>query len=132
MEVLPNLIASVSSDQKPYIDIAKRFWDKSNFLYLGRGVNYTVALEGALKMKEISYIHAEGSAGGGMKHGPIALVDDNMPVVAIATRDYLYDKMLNNISEVKARGGTVIAITTPGCHEIEAVADQVVFVPPTS
>ena len=132
LEVLPNLIASVISDQKPYIDIAKRFWDKSNFLYLGRGVNYPVALEGALKMKEISYIHAEGSAGGGMKHGPIALVDDNMTVVAIATRDYLYDKMLNNISEVKARGGTVIAITNPGCHEIEAVADHVVFVPPTS
>ena len=132
LEVLPNLMASVIADQKPYIEISKKFWDKSNFLYLGRGINYPVALEGALKMKEISYIHAEGSAGGGMKHGPIALIDDSIPVVAIVTEDYLYGKMLNNISEVKARGGTVIAVTNPGCHEIESIANHVIFVPKTS
>ena len=93
-------------------EVAARFSDRSDFLYLGRGINYPIALEGALKLKEISYIHAEGYPAGEMKHGPIALIDSNMPVVSIAPNDHVFEKMLGNIQEVKARGGSVIAITT--------------------
>jgi glucosamine--fructose-6-phosphate aminotransferase (isomerizing) len=94
--------------------IAGRFYNRTDFLYLARGLNYPIALEGALKLKEISYIHAEGYPAGEMKHGPIALIDEKMPVVAIAPKDHVYEKMLGNIQEVKARGGSVIAITTAG------------------
>jgi len=93
-------------------DIAGRFYQRSNFLYLGRGINYPIALEGALKLKEISYIHAEGYPAGEMKHGPIALIDEHMPIVALAPRDAVFEKMLGNVQEAKARGGTVIALTT--------------------
>ena len=86
-------------------DIAKSFHQHRDFLYLGRGINYPIALEGALKLKEISYIHAEGYPAGEMKHGPIALIDENLPVVALAPRDHVFEKMLGNIQEVKARGG---------------------------
>jgi glucosamine--fructose-6-phosphate aminotransferase (isomerizing) len=94
--------------------IAGRFYNRTDFLYLARGINYPIALEGALKLKEISYIHAEGYPAGEMKHGPIALIDEKMPVVAIAPKDHVYEKMLGNIQEVKARGGSVIAVTTAG------------------
>jgi glutamine---fructose-6-phosphate transaminase (isomerizing) len=95
-------------------EIARRFYQRSDFLYLGRGINYPIALEGALKLKEISYIHAEGYPAGEMKHGPIALIDEAMPVVAIAPNDHVFEKMIGNIQEVKARGGSVIALTTEG------------------
>jgi glucosamine--fructose-6-phosphate aminotransferase (isomerizing) len=93
-------------------EVAARFHARTDFLYLGRGINYPIALEGALKLKEISYIHAEGYPAGEMKHGPIALIDERMPVVAIAPRDHVFEKMIGNMQEVKARGGSVIALTT--------------------
>jgi glucosamine--fructose-6-phosphate aminotransferase (isomerizing) len=104
-------------------EIAARFFNRSDFLYLGRGINYPIALEGALKLKEISYIHAEGYPAGEMKHGPIALIDSNMPVVSIAPNDHLFEKMLGNIQEVKARGGSVIAITTHGHDTLKSILD---------
>jgi glucosamine--fructose-6-phosphate aminotransferase (isomerizing) len=93
-------------------------------LYLGRGINFPVALEGALKLKEISYIHAEGYPAGEMKHGPIALIDERMPVVAIAPADAVFEKMIGNMQEVKARGGSVIALTTRGDNKLRAILDQ--------
>jgi glucosamine--fructose-6-phosphate aminotransferase (isomerizing) len=93
-------------------EIAKRFYQRSDFLYLGRGINYPIALEGALKLKEISYIHAEGYPAGEMKHGPIALIDEQLPVVTIAPHDHVFEKMIGNVQEAKARGGSVIALTT--------------------
>ena len=100
-------------------EIAARFHDRTDFLYLGRGINYPIALEGALKLKEISYIHAEGYPAGEMKHGPIALIDEQMPVVAIAPRDHVFEKMIGNMQEVKARGGSVIAFTTRGDDKLD-------------
>jgi glutamine---fructose-6-phosphate transaminase (isomerizing) len=104
-------------------EVAGRFFGRSDFLYLGRGINYPIALEGALKLKEISYIHAEGYPAGEMKHGPIALIDNNMPVVSIAPNDHVFEKMLGNIQEVKARGGSVIAITTDGHETLKSILD---------
>jgi glucosamine--fructose-6-phosphate aminotransferase (isomerizing) len=106
-------------------DIAGKYFNRSDFLYLGRGINYPIALEGALKLKEISYIHAEGYPAGEMKHGPIALIDSNMPVVTIAPNDHVFEKMLGNIQEVKARGGSVIAITTDGHDILQRILDPV-------
>ena len=103
--------------------IAGRFFNRKDFLYLGRGINYPIALEGALKLKEISYIHAEGYPAGEMKHGPIALIDSEMPVVSIAPNDHVFEKMLGNIQEVKARGGSVIAITTEGHDTLKSILD---------
>jgi glucosamine--fructose-6-phosphate aminotransferase (isomerizing) len=103
--------------------IAGRFHARTDFLYLGRGVNYPIALEGALKLKEISYIHAEGYPAGEMKHGPIALIDERMPVVTIAPRDAVFEKMIGNMQEVKARGGSVIALTTRGDHKLASILD---------
>ncbi|MCF7805777.1 MAG: glutamine--fructose-6-phosphate transaminase (isomerizing) [Candidatus Marinimicrobia bacterium] len=111
--------------------IAKEFSDRRNFLYLGRGYNYPVALEGALKLKEISYIHAEGYPAAEMKHGPIALIDEEMPVVFIATNDKNYDKVQSNMEEVKARGGHIIAVATEGDTEIKNLADHVIYIPDT-
>ncbi|HEX2172946.1 MAG TPA: glutamine--fructose-6-phosphate transaminase (isomerizing) [Dehalococcoidia bacterium] len=111
---VPELIGRLVQDITPYEQLANQFHRDSNFLYLGRGINYPIALEGALKLKEISYIHAEGYPAGEMKHGPIALVDQNLPVVAIAPRDDLREKMVSNIEQVKARGGTVIALVSEG------------------
>jgi glucosamine--fructose-6-phosphate aminotransferase (isomerizing) len=104
-------------------EIARRFYQRSDFLYLGRGINYPIALEGALKLKEISYIHAEGYPAGEMKHGPIALIDEQMPVVTIAPNDHVFEKMIGNIQEAKARGGSVIALTTAGHHTIHELLD---------
>jgi glucosamine--fructose-6-phosphate aminotransferase (isomerizing) len=111
---LPSVLDDVLKTSKQIEDIANRFYNRTDFLYLARGINYPIALEGALKLKEISYIHAEGYPAGEMKHGPIALIDEKMPVVTIAPSDHVYEKMLGNIQEVKARGGAVIAITTAG------------------
>lgn len=112
-------------------EISARFKDARNFLYLGRGYNFPVALEGALKLKEISYIHAEGYPAAEMKHGPIALIDEDMPVVVIATRDSSYDKIVSNVQEVKARKGVVIAVVTEGDTLIPKMADYVIEVPAT-
>ena len=110
-------------------EIAKKYFRQKNFLYLGRNVNYPVALEGALKLKEISYIHAEGYPAGEMKHGPIALIDENVPVVAIATKSAVYDKMVSNIEEARSRGASVIAIATQGDTLVKEKADDVIYVP---
>jgi glutamine---fructose-6-phosphate transaminase (isomerizing) len=107
-------------------EVAARFFNRADFLYLGRGINYPIALEGALKLKEISYIHAEGYPAGEMKHGPIALIDSNMPVVTIAPNDHVFEKMLGNIQEVKARGGSVIAITTEGHDTLKSILDPAI------
>ena len=103
--------------------VAERFYNRTDFLFLGRGINYPIALEGALKLKEISYIHAEGYPAGEMKHGPIALIDERMPVVAIAPDDHVFEKMMGNIQEAKARGGSVIALTTEGDPRMAGVLD---------
>ncbi len=112
--------------------IAERFKDARNFLYLGRGYNFPVALEGALKLKEISYIHAEGYPAAEMKHGPIALIDEDMPVIFIATRDSTYSKILSNIEEVRSRKGRVIAIASEGDQEIGHLAEHVIYIPQAS
>ncbi len=104
--------------------VAARFHAHKDFLYLGRGINYPIALEGALKLKEISYIHAEGYPAGEMKHGPIALIDEHLPVVVIAPHDHVFEKMLGNMQEVKARGGRVIALTTRGDKKLSAILDR--------
>jgi glucosamine--fructose-6-phosphate aminotransferase (isomerizing) len=116
---------------KLYEELAERYRHTSDMLFLGRGVNYPIALEGALKLKEISYIHAEGYPAGEMKHGPIALIDEQMPVVCIAVQDNVYDKMLSNIEQVKTRGGEVIAIVTEGDMTVRDKADFVIEVPAT-
>jgi glucosamine--fructose-6-phosphate aminotransferase (isomerizing) len=129
---LPNLVGQVLEDGTAYEALANEYFKRENFLYLGRGINYPIALEGALKLKEISYIHAEGYPAGEMKHGPIALIDERMPVVAIAVKDKVYEKMINNIEQVKARGGTVIALATEGDEDIARKADHVLYIPQTS
>ncbi len=128
---LPDLVGRVLDHGDEYEHLANLFHDREHFLYLGRGINYPVALEGALKLKEISYIHAEGYPAGEMKHGPIALIDEVMPVVAIAVRDHVYDKMISQIEQVKARGGIAIALATEGDEAIGAKADHVLYVPET-
>ena len=111
--------------------LAAKFKDAHNFLYLGRGYGFPVALEGALKLKEISYIHAEGYPAAEMKHGPIALIDDEMPVVVIANKNETYEKVVSNIQEVKARKGIVIAIVTEGDTTVKEMADYVIEIPET-
>lgn len=128
---LPNLLGKVLEQDLQYEDLAKQYFHQSNFLMLGRGVNFPVALEGALKLKELSYIHAEGYQAGEMKHGPIALIDEGMPVVAIALRDHLFAKMKGNLEEVKARDGKLIAIVTEGNDEVKHLADNVIAIPET-
>ena len=123
---LPLLLEQTLKCESLTEDIAKRFYQRSDFLYLGRGINYPIALEGALKLKEISYIHAEGYPAGEMKHGPIALIDEQLPVVTIAPHDHVYEKMIGNVQEAKARGGSVIALTTTardGSHGIRELLD---------
>ena len=126
---LPDLLGSMLADESVYMDIARKYGRRSDFLFLGRGVGFPLAMEGALKLKEISYIHAEGYPAGEMKHGPIALIDEDMPVVTIVPRDSLWDKMQSNINEVRARGGNVIAIMTEGDEEIPELADDVIAIP---
>ncbi|MGL1887508.1 MAG: glutamine--fructose-6-phosphate transaminase (isomerizing) [Reichenbachiella sp.] len=129
LESIPAKIKEVLDSNKEIEEIATKFKDAKNFIYLGRGYNFPVALEGALKLKEISYIHAEGYPAAEMKHGPIALIDEEMPVVFIATRDSSYDKVVSNIQEVKARKGVVIAVVTKGDALIPNMADHVIEVP---
>jgi glucosamine--fructose-6-phosphate aminotransferase (isomerizing) len=133
---LPRVIEETLKASKVMEDVAARFYNRADFLFLGRGVNYPIALEGALKLKEISYIHAEGYPAGEMKHGPIALIDEAMPVVAIAPQDRVFEKMLGNIQEAKARGGSVIAVTTEGDHTLDELLDpkidSVVAIPATN
>jgi glucosamine--fructose-6-phosphate aminotransferase (isomerizing) len=128
---LPVLVERVLHREAEIVAIAKRYFKKRNFLFLGRGINYPIALEGALKLKEISYIHAEGYAAGEMKHGPIALIDKDMPVVVLAPRDRLYDKTVSNLMEVKARHAPVIAFVAEGERELGRIADAVFTVPDT-
>lgn len=131
MKKLPGLVAQILSNTDKVRELAERFKNHRNFLYLGRGYNFPIALEGALKLKEISYIHAEGYPAAEMKHGPIALIDKDMPVVFIATQDGTYEKVLSNIEEVKARQGTVIAVCTEGDQEMGAKADYTIEIPRT-
>jgi len=128
---LPSKIEKVLKLDKRIRDIAGKFYKRSNFLFLGRGYNYPIALEGALKMKEISYIHAEGYPAAEMKHGPIALIDENMPVVFIAAKNAVYDKIVSNIQEVKCRKGAVIAVISEGDEEIKNYIDHTVEIPVT-
>ena len=129
---VPTQIEQVLAKDAQVEEIAKEFFRAPDFLYLGRGVNYPIALEGALKLKEISYIHAEGYPAGEMKHGPIALIDRNLPVVALVFGDTLYDKMMANVEEVQARDGAVILITHEGNEEASRRFKHVVTVPRTA
>ena len=121
---LPKVLEDTLKLSREIEEIAAKFYNRSDFLYLGRGINYPIALEGALKLKEISYIHAEGYPAGEMKHGPIALIDEQMPVVALATHDHVFEKMQGNIQEAKARGGKIIAITTAGDTTLKELLDE--------
>ena len=131
LAVIPEKIKAVLGKDDVIKDIARRLTYAENALYMGRGFNYPVALEGALKLKEISYIHAEGYPAAEMKHGPIALIDEDMPVVFVATHHQLYKKILSNIEEVKARNGRIIAIVTEGDEAVSKLAEAVIEVPPT-
>jgi glutamine---fructose-6-phosphate transaminase (isomerizing) len=128
---LPTLVKGVLGREAEIVAIAKRYYKKRNFLFLGRGINYPIALEGSLKLKEVSYIHAEGYAAGEMKHGPIALIDRDMPVVVLAPRDRLYEKTVSNLMEVKARRAPVIALVAEGERELGRTADAVFTIPDT-
>lgn len=131
LHAIPQKMEEVLKLNDRIADLSRIFTYARNFLYLGRGYNYPVALEGALKLKEISYIHAEGYPAAEMKHGPIALIDSDMPVVVIATHNAMYEKVLNNIQEIKARKGKVIAIVTEGDNTISRIADEVIELPDT-
>ncbi len=126
---LPDLVSQVLEREDQIEALAHELYQYTNFLYLGRGINYPIALEGALKLKEISYIHAEGYPAGEMKHGPIALIDEHMPVLAITLQDSVYEKMLSQVEQAKSRGGLVIAMATDGDTEIAKKADRVIYVP---
>jgi glucosamine--fructose-6-phosphate aminotransferase (isomerizing) len=128
---IPDKVRKILQSNDLILKIAEQYKDKRNALYLGRGYNFPVALEGALKLKEISYIHAEGYPAAEMKHGPIALIDDDMPVVVVAPKDAIYDKIISNIEEVRARGGSIIAITTEGNIDIQSKAEHVIYIPKT-
>jgi len=126
LEKIPAKVQEALECNAQIEELAKRFKNTNHTLYLGRGYNFPIALEGALKLKEISYIHAEGYPAAEMKHGPIALIDENMPVVVIATNKSAYEKIVSNIQEVKARKGRVIAIVTKGDEEISKIADYTI------
>lgn len=128
---LPDLVGQVMDLDDTILDLANQLYKYTDFLFLGRGINYPIALEGALKLKEISYIHAEGYPAGEMKHGPIALIDEQLPVVCIALKDHLYEKMISQVEQAKARGGIVIAIATEGDDFIKDKADYVIYLPET-
>jgi glucosamine--fructose-6-phosphate aminotransferase (isomerizing) len=131
LKEIPEQVQKIIDNKDKITEIAQLYKDSENCLYLGRGYNYPVALEGALKLKEISYIHAEGYPAAEMKHGPIALIDKNMPVVVVATTDRVYSKILSNIEEVRARGGKVIAIASEQNTEIANLVDHVLYIPET-
>lgn len=131
LEMLPASVEQVLELNDAIRELARTYKDAQNFLYLGRGYNFPAALEGALKLKEISYIHAEGLPAAEMKHGPIALIDENMPVVILAPHDSVYQKVLSNVQEVKARGGRIIAVVTDGNGDLGDMVDHLIFVPHT-
>jgi len=131
IKTIPNKVQQILDKDEQIKKIAKTITDSANALYLGRGVNFPVALEGALKLKEISYIHAEGYPAAEMKHGPIALIDKNMPVVTIALKDPIYDKVISNLQEVKARKGRIITIATEGDDEVKSFSENVIYIPET-
>jgi len=131
LEVDAEKIKEVLKTNEAIADLARTFTYAQNFLYLGRGFSYPVALEGALKLKEISYIHAEGYPAAEMKHGPIALIDSDMPVVVIATHNSMYEKVRSNIQEIKARNGRVIALVSKGDKTVSQIADAVIELPDT-
>jgi glucosamine--fructose-6-phosphate aminotransferase (isomerizing) len=131
MLALPDQIQTILDNAKAIEEIAERFKNSTNFLYLGRGYNFPVALEGALKLKEISYIHAEGYPAAEMKHGPIALIDSEMPVVFVAPHDAVFEKVVSNIQEVKARGGKIICITSQDEPDLKGMIDHEIRVPQT-
>jgi glucosamine--fructose-6-phosphate aminotransferase (isomerizing) len=131
LQRIPEQVRQVLANEPEIKALATRFTDASNALYLGRGFSFPVALEGALKLKEISYVHAEGYPAAEMKHGPIALIDDNMPVVVVAPQDSVYEKVVSNIEEIRTRKGQVIAIATEGDTEIARRADHVIYIPET-
>ncbi|MBI2642412.1 MAG: glutamine--fructose-6-phosphate transaminase (isomerizing) [Candidatus Wildermuthbacteria bacterium] len=128
---IPELVAQILSRASSIEQLAQKYKDFDNFLYIGRKYNYPVALEGALKLKEISYVHAEGYGAGEMKHGPIALIDENFPTIAICPSDSVYEKMVSNIQEIKARNGKVIAVATEGNEDIKNIIDDVFYIPKT-
>ena len=129
LDSIPDKVEEVLKTDSIVKGISALFKDARNFLYLGRGFNFPVALEGALKLKEISYIHAEGYPAAEMKHGPIALIDEEMPVVVIANKNTSYEKIVSNIQEVKARGGKIIAVITNGDKEVTKLADYTISIP---
>lgn len=129
MARMPGHIANLISDPGRIDELAGKYYDRRNFIYLGRGINAPIATEGALKLKEISYIHAEAYPAGEMKHGPIALIDHRMPTMAVAPNDALYDKMVNNVQEVKARGGSVLGVLTDGDARLSDVVDGAMYIP---
>jgi glucosamine--fructose-6-phosphate aminotransferase (isomerizing) len=130
LHAIPEKVSTVLQSADHIQAVAERYKDARDFLFLGRGYNFPVALEGALKLKEISYIHAEGYPAAEMKHGPIALVDEQLPVVFVATKDAYHEKIVSNIQEIKARKGMVIATITEGDEVIPKMANDVMFVPP--
>lgn len=132
LKAVPSKMQEVLSAEDDVVAWAQKYHDREDFLFLGRSVGYPIAMEGALKLKEISYIHAEGYPAGEMKHGPIALLDGRVPVVVIAPRDSVYAKMISNIEEVKARGAPVLAVATAGDEDIKGICEDVVWVPETS
>jgi glucosamine--fructose-6-phosphate aminotransferase (isomerizing) len=129
MFAIPHQIEKILSQERAIEKIARKYGKSRDFLYLGRGINYPVALEGALKLKEISYIHAEGYSAGEMKHGPIALIDEEMPVVVIIPNDNVFDKTMSNLKEVESRNGRIIAVTDHRTSELEEVAWDIIDVP---
>jgi glucosamine--fructose-6-phosphate aminotransferase (isomerizing) len=131
LELIPKKVEETLLSDAYVKTIASIYKDSKNFIYLGRGYNFPVALEGALKLKEISYIHAEGYPAAEMKHGPIALIDENMPIVVIATKKGHYEKVLSNIQEIKSRKGKIIGIVTKGDKSVKELADHFIEIPET-
>ena len=129
LAAVPDKIRSILERAGEVKKLAQKYARYNNFLFLGRGYNYPTALEGALKLKEVSYVHAEGYAGGEMKHGPIALIDKNFPTLALATKNRVYEKMISNLQEIKARSGPILAIATEGDTSIAKLVDDVFYVP---
>jgi len=130
--VIPSQIEAIITNEPTVQGIARKYASARDFLFLGRGINYPVAFEGALKLKEISYIHAEGYSAGEMKHGPIALIDDKMPVVVLIPNDELFEKSLSNMKEVESRNGRIIAVTNHTSPELVRIAADIIEVPATS
>ena len=131
LQALPEKIEEILRNKEAIQKIAQKYASCRDFMYIGRKYNYPIAFEGALKLKEISYVHAEGCGAGEMKHGPLAMIDENFPTVAIAPSDSVYDKMISNIQVVRARKGPIIAVATVGNEDIREYADDVMYIPET-